>query len=132
MDTYRMEVGRTDGIQVKNVVGAIANEANLDSKFIGGIRLHDNYTTVELPSDIPKETLDHLYKSFVCSKAMKLTKLQSGTLPDDRPRRSAPPRDGAPRDGGRERTESRGHRGSRNDSPRGDSRPPSRAPRRDK
>jgi len=128
MDTYRMEVGRTDGIQVKNVVGAIANEANLDSQYIGGIRLHDNYTTVELPSDIPKETLDHLYKSFVCSKAMKLTKLQSGTLPDDRPRRDS-------RDGGgqrRERTESRGHRGQRSDSPRGDSRPPSRAPRRDK
>jgi ATP-dependent RNA helicase DeaD len=139
MDTYRMEVGRTDGIQVKNVVGAIANEANLDSQYIGGIRLHDNYTTVELPSDIPKETLDHLYKSFVCSKAMKLTKLQSGTLPDDRPRRDAPSRDGnAPRRDGnaggqsRERTESRGHRGQRSDSPRSDSRPASRAPRRDK
>lgn len=136
MDTFRMEVGRTDGVQVKNVVGAIANEANLDSKFIGGIRLHDNYTTVELPSDIPKETLDHLYKSFVCSKAMKLTKLQSGTLPDDRPRRSSGPRDGngGSRDGGqrRERSDSRGHRGQRSDSSRGDSRSPSRAPRRDK
>ncbi len=144
MDTFRMEVGRNDGVQVKNVVGAIANEANLDSQFIGGIRLHDNYTTVELPSDIPKETLDHLYKSFVCSKAMKLTKLQSGTLPDDRPRRDS--RDGAPRRDGngggqrrdgngggqrRERTESRGHRGQRNDS-RGESRGGNRGPRRDK
>jgi len=138
MDTYRMEVGRTDGIQVKNVVGAIANEANLDSQYIGGIRLHDNYTTVELPADIPKETLDHLYKSFVCSKAMKLTKLQSGTLPDDRPRRDSRDGGGQRRDGNgggqrrdgngggqrRERTESRGHRGQRNDSSRG--------PRRDK
>jgi len=123
MDTFRMEVGRTDGVQVKNVVGAIANEANLDSQYIGGIRLHDNYTTVELPSDIPKETLDHLYKSFVCSKAMKLTKLQSGTLPDDRPRRSSGPRDGGNGGQRRERTESRGHRGQRNDS---------RSPRRDK
>jgi len=112
MDTFRIEVGRADGVQVKNVVGAIANEGNLDSQFIGGIRLHDSYTTVELPSDIPKETLDHLYKSFVCSKAMKMTKLQSGTLPDDRPRRdsSAPRRDG---NGGGQRTESRGHRGQR-------------------
>ncbi len=131
MDTYRIEVGRGDGVQVKNVVGAIANEANIDSQFIGGIRLHDNYTTVELPSDMPKETLDHLYKSYVCSKAMKLTKLQSGTLPDDRPRRGG--RDGGNagnggnrRDGNgggqrRERSESRGHRGQRNDS-RGESR----------
>jgi len=139
MDTFRIEVGRADGVQVKNVVGAIANEGNLDSQFIGGIRLHDSYTTVELPSDMPKETLDHLYKSFVCSKAMKMTKLQSGTLPDDRPRRSSGRDGGAPsRDSGapsRDR-DSRGHRGQRNDS-RGGNREDSRggnrgAPRRDK
>lgn len=139
MDTFRIEVGRGDGVQVKNVVGAIANEGNLDSQFIGGIRLHDTYTTVELPSDMPKATLDHLYKAFVCSKPMKMTKLQSGTLPDDRPRRSnrdggAPPRrDGG---GGAGRGDSRGHRGQRNDS-RGDSRGGSRdgnrgGPRRDR
>ncbi|MGB0834923.1 MAG: DEAD/DEAH box helicase [Psychrobium sp.] len=134
MDTYRMEVGREDGVQVKNVVGAIANEANIDSQFIGGIRLHDSYTTVELPADMPKETLNHLYKSFVCSKPMKLTKLQSGTLPDDRPRRGdrGGNRDGN-RDGNREGgfrrdngsrrdngnrrdRDNRGHRGQRNES----------------
>lgn len=121
MDTFRIEVGRTDGVQVKNVVGAIANEGNLDSQFIGGIRLHDGYTTVELPADMPKETLDHLYKAFVCSKPMKMTKLQSGTLPDDRPRRTnrdggAPRRDGNGGGQRRDRDNSRGHRGQRNDS----------------
>ena len=110
MDTFRMEVGRDDGIQVKNVVGAIANEGNLDSQFIGGIRLHDSYTTVELPSDMPKETLDHLYKSFVCSKPMKLTKMASGTLPDSRPPRRSAPRDDSR---GGSRDDSRGHRGQR-------------------
>ncbi len=120
MDTFRIEVGRTDGVQVKNVVGAIANEGNLDSQFIGGIRLHDSYTTVELPADMPKETLDHLYKSFVCSKPMKMTKLQSGTLPDERPaRRGGRDGGGQRRDGGGQRRENRGHRGQRNDS-RGD------------
>ena len=120
MDTFRIEVGRTDGVQVKNVVGAIANEGNLDSQFIGGIRLHDSYTTVELPADMPKETLDHLYKSFVCSKPMKMTKLQSGTLPDDRPRRGNRDGGGQRRDsngGGQRRDrDNRGHRGQRNDS----------------
>ena len=38
VDTYRIEVGRTDGVQVKNIVGAIANEADIPSKFIGDIR----------------------------------------------------------------------------------------------
>ncbi|MDP2562175.1 DEAD/DEAH box helicase [Psychrobium sp. 1_MG-2023] len=143
MDTFRIEVGRADGVQVKNIVGAIANEGNLDSQYIGGIRLHDSYTTVELPSDMPKETMDHLYKAFVCSKAMKLTKLQSGTLPDDRPRRNSREggRDGGGqrRDGGNrnergghrgQRNDSRGHRGQRNDS-RGGQRD-NRGPRRDR
>ena len=125
MDTFRIEVGRDDGVQVKNVVGAIANEGNLDSQFIGGIRLHDNYTTVELPSDMPKETMDHLFKAFVCSKPMKLTRLQAGTLPDDRPRRTS--RD-SNRDGGAPRSSDRGHRGQRDDKKGGsrDSRPPRR------
>jgi ATP-dependent RNA helicase DeaD len=123
MDTFRLEVGRDDGIQVKNVVGAIANEGNLDSQFIGGIRLHDNYTTVELPADMPKETLDHLYKAFVCSKPMKLSKMASGTLPDSRPPRRSGPRDDSrgSRDENRGSRE-RGHRGQRDSS---------RGPRRD-
>jgi ATP-dependent RNA helicase DeaD len=73
MDTYRIEVGREHGVQVKNIVGAIANEADISSKFIGDIRLHDNHSTVQLPQNMPKDVLDHFQKVFICKRPMGLT-----------------------------------------------------------
>ena len=73
MDTYRIEVGREHGVQVKNIVGAIANEADISSKFIGDIRLHDNHSTVQLPKNMPKDVLDHFQKVFICKRPMGLT-----------------------------------------------------------
>ena len=37
MKRYRVEVGRVDGVQPGNLVGAIANEGGLDSRQIGPI-----------------------------------------------------------------------------------------------
>jgi ATP-dependent RNA helicase DeaD len=73
MDTYRIEVGREHGVQVKNIVGAIANEADISSKFIGDIRLHDQHSTVQLPQNMPKDVLDHFQKVFICKRPMGLT-----------------------------------------------------------
>ena len=68
---------------------------------------------------MPKETLDHLYKAFVCSKPMKLSKMASGTLPDSRPPRRSAPRDDSRGDS---RGPREGHRGQRDNN---------RGPRRD-
>ena len=76
MDTYRIEVGRDHGVQVKNIVGAIANEADISSKFIGDIRLHDNHSTVQLPQNMPKDVLDHFQKVFICKRPMNMTLTQ--------------------------------------------------------
>ena len=57
MVRYRIEVGRTVGATPKDIVGAIANEANLQSRFIGHIALFDEYSTVELPEGLPKDVL---------------------------------------------------------------------------
>jgi len=76
MDTYRIEVGREHGVQVKNIVGAIANEADISSKFIGDIRLHDNHSTVQLPQNMPKDVLDHFQKVFICKRPMNMTLTQ--------------------------------------------------------
>lgn len=73
MDTYRIEVGREHGVQVKNIVGAIANEADISSKFIGDIRLHDQHSTVQLPQNMPKDVLDHFQKVFICKRPMGMT-----------------------------------------------------------
>ena len=73
MDTYRIEVGREHGVQVKNIVGAIANEADISSKFIGDIRLHEQHSTVQLPQNMPKDVLDHFQKVFICKRPMGMT-----------------------------------------------------------
>src|SRR6185369_2086009 len=41
METYRIEVGRNHGVKPGNIVGAIANEAGVNSSVIGRIELFD-------------------------------------------------------------------------------------------
>lgn len=83
MVTYRIEVGRNDDVSPKNIVGAIANEADIDAQFIGHIKLYDNYSTVDLPEGMPKELFDHLYKVRVCQKPLKIS-VDNGTAGEQR------------------------------------------------
>ena len=83
MVTYRIEVGRNDEVSPKNIVGAIANEADIDAQYIGHIKLHDNHSTVDLPEGMPKELFDHLYKVRVCQKALKIS-VDNGTAGEQR------------------------------------------------
>jgi ATP-dependent RNA helicase DeaD len=69
---YRIEVGRDHGVQPKNIVGAIANEAGLDSRDIGHIKLYDSFSTVELPEGMPKELFQHLQKVWVCGRQLQM------------------------------------------------------------
>ncbi|XBC38005.1 MAG: DEAD/DEAH box helicase [Buchnera aphidicola (Floraphis choui)] len=66
MDLYRIEVGRNDGIEVRHIVGAIANEGDISSKHIGNIRLFSTYSTIELPTGL----LKNLSKLFLHTKIL--------------------------------------------------------------
>ena len=74
LEKYRIDVGRSHGVQVKNIVGAIANEADINSRFIGDIKLSDDYSTIELPKGMPAETLKHLENVYVCKRQLKIKK----------------------------------------------------------
>jgi ATP-dependent RNA helicase DeaD len=128
MEVFRIEVGRTDGVQVKNIVGAIANEANINSRNIGGIRLHDDYSTIELPKGMPNEQLQQLQQVYVCNKALRMSKLE-GVSAEGRQERSRPDSSRPARDDSS--SEQRGHRGQRRpaDTASAERRP--RRPRRD-
>ena len=65
MITYRIDVGRDHGVQVKDIVGAIANEAGIESRFIGRIGLYDESSTVELPAGMPAEAANALKRTRV-------------------------------------------------------------------
>ena len=74
MQRYVMMVGFHAGIKPGNVVGAIANEIDIESKYIGHIKIYDDFSTVDLPGKLPKDALSHLKKVRVCGKPMNLTK----------------------------------------------------------
>lgn len=73
MDLYRIEVGRADGIDVRHIVGAIANEGDISSRNIGHIKMYDDYSTIELPQGMPKELLQMFGKTRVLNKQMRMT-----------------------------------------------------------
>ena len=57
---YYLGVGRFDRVTPKDIVGAIAGEANISSSNIGRIKLFDKFSTVELPEAVPQDVLDIL------------------------------------------------------------------------
>lgn len=76
MDLYRIELGREDGVEVRHIVGAIANEGDISSRYIGHIKLHDKYSTIELPQGMPKHLVEHFaHKARVLSKPMQMSLL---------------------------------------------------------
>jgi len=75
MARFRLEVGHNHKVQPGNIVGAIANEAGLDSKYIGRINIFDDYTSVDLPDEMPKEIFKHLQKVRVAGQQLRISKL---------------------------------------------------------
>ncbi|MDH5409189.1 MAG: helicase-related protein, partial [Gammaproteobacteria bacterium] len=74
-ETFRIEVGHVHGVKPGNIVGAIANEAGIDSQHIGQIRIHDDYSTVDLPEGMPKEVFASLQKVWVTGQQLKISRL---------------------------------------------------------
>jgi len=75
METYRIEVGHMHGVKPGNIVGAIANEADLESKYIGRIDIHDDHSILDLPEGMPKPLLMHLKKVRVAGQMLRIQKL---------------------------------------------------------
>ncbi len=74
MERFRLEVGHKNDVKPGNIVGAIANEAGLDSQYINRIVIHDDYSTVELPQGMPRDIFRTLKKTWVCGTQLKIRK----------------------------------------------------------
>ena len=70
--TYRIEVGHEHGVKPGNIVGAIANEAGLESQFIGRLSIRDHYSLIDLPDGMPKEVFEHLKKVWVVQQQLRI------------------------------------------------------------
>ena len=88
-DTYRIEVGHNQRVKPGAIVGAIANEAGLDSAHIGHIDIRTDHTLVELPADVPGPVVKRLQRARVAGRPMGLRRASeaggsSGGRRDDR------------------------------------------------
>jgi len=80
MERFRIEVGHNHGVKPGNIVGAIANEAGLDSQFIGRINIFDDYSLIDLPEGMPKNIFNDLKKTWVSGQQLQISRES-----DDRP-----------------------------------------------
>jgi len=86
MAPYRIAVGRRQRVEPRQIVGALANEGGLSREDFGRIDISIAHSIVELPANLPADTLDKLRDTRI-----------SGVLIDIRPDTGAPPRSGGPR-----------------------------------
>ncbi|MFY1079958.1 DbpA RNA binding domain-containing protein, partial [Escherichia coli] len=63
MERYRVDVGAHHGVKPGQIVGAIANEANIESRFIGNIDIADDFSTVDLPKGMSADVLEVIKKA---------------------------------------------------------------------
>lgn len=71
--SYRIEVGHQHGATPREIVGAIANEAGLEGRYIGRIDIQDDHSLVDLPREMPHEVFNHLKRVFVRGQALRIS-----------------------------------------------------------
>jgi ATP-dependent RNA helicase DeaD len=91
MAPYRIEVGKRQKVEPRQIVGALANEGGLSRDDFGHIRIMPDFSIVELPADLPGDTLSRLTGTRISGKLIELR-------PDRRaaPRRDSPQYDARP------------------------------------
>ncbi len=97
MATYRIAVGKRHRVEPRQIVGALANEGGLSRGDFGAIQIRPDFSLVELPADLPRETLDRLSDTRISGKLIEL-RLDTGgpgrrSRDDDRPPRKPRHRD---------------------------------------
>lgn len=94
MQTYRLEVGHDHGVKPGNIVGAIANEAGIDSKHMGRIQINDDYSTIDLPEGMPKDIFMDLKGVRVAGQKLNISVFGEEAATKKRETLKAKPRKG--------------------------------------
>ena len=68
-------------------MGAIANEAGIEGRYIGRIEIHDDYSTVDLPDQMPPEIFQHLKRVRVRQQMLNISRFDGAEPEWKRPAR---------------------------------------------
>ena len=119
---YRVDVGYKHGIKPGNIVGAIANTADLDSDYIGQIDIFNDFSTVDLPAGMPDSVVSLLQGAQVANRPLSLRPVSDKDIENSAS--DAAPGGRNKRSGGREN-----NRGDKRDSRPRDRSPKDRSPK---
>jgi len=73
-----INVGRKHGVSPGDIVGAIANEADIPGKVIGAIDVNDVYTLVDIPSELVEKVLGKMRHSLIRKQPMNMRLASTG------------------------------------------------------
>ncbi|MEJ2680662.1 MAG: DEAD/DEAH box helicase [Gammaproteobacteria bacterium] len=79
MERFRLGVGKRHQVRPSDIVGAIANEVDIDSRYIGQIILHDDHSTVDLPEGMPEEVFEQLKRTYVRQNKLQIERMGKGS-----------------------------------------------------
>ena len=79
-----INVGRFQGIRPQDVVGAIANEAQIPGRVIGAIDIFDNYCFVDVPTDAADRVIEALVRSGIKGRSVNAEISQAAPRPPRR------------------------------------------------
>ncbi len=75
MEWFRIAVGHAHGVEPRNIVGAIANEAGLDAQHIGRVNIEQEFSLVELPVGMPNDVFRSLKKVWVSGRTLNILRM---------------------------------------------------------
>jgi ATP-dependent RNA helicase DeaD len=87
METFRLEVGSTHGINPGNIVGAIAGESGIDGVHIGRVDIREEFSFVDLPQGMPPAIFKSLQKLRVAGRELRLSRVASKPPKPPKPRK---------------------------------------------
>ena len=74
-ETFRLEVGSIHGIKPGNIVGAIANEADIEGVHIGRVDIREDHSYVDLPQGMPNAIFKSLQKVRVAGRELRISRV---------------------------------------------------------
>lgn len=90
MERFQLAAGRKQGVKPSHVVGMICNEVELAREYVGQIDIYDDFTTVDLPADMPKEVMSILWKARLCGRKSEIQKLGEASFTQSKSKKKKP------------------------------------------
>lgn len=79
LETYRVEVGKSHGVKIVDLLQIIESVAGIDRQYIGQVDLRSKFSLIELPGGMTKTVCTALKKAKLGERKLQLTKLHENS-----------------------------------------------------